>query len=261
VQDNLSHKPTGRGLLFGVAFTLLLSGCAAHRGHQPELNEADGLKVAQPPLFLSGPAALLLTNADDYTAQLTVSQTNGLAEPLTGKLFQKEGQLLFVPSTDSPTSRGGWGGSFRFLCNAKEGGGLVISERLRGFATWTAPAQYRGVSQAGPVTIDQVDNQPCVVQSFTVTAGDSRPVEARVWRTEGGAGPPARITCAESEAGSALIVQLTDLNPDPLSPELFEPPAGAVKFESAAAMVRELMRKAPVLPYSHTESSGGRRRR
>jgi hypothetical protein len=251
---------TARLLLGGLL--LILAGCSTGHHHQKaDLDPAEGLKAAEPPAFLRGPSAMLLTNADDFTARVTVSQPNGSAEVLTGTLFQKEGQLLFVPSTETAPARSGWVGTFRFLCSPSENKGWVISERLRGYAAWTSGVRYTGSTPVGALTTEQIEGQTCLVQDVRITGTDDQAVQARVWRPQDAPGPPIRITFAESSTTPGLAVQLADINPDPLTPELFTPPPEDVRFDSTAAMVRELTRKVPVLPYTHSSWGGAGYRR
>src|SRR5215468_10097422 len=49
-----------------ILFGLLIAGCAHHK----EFSGAEQRILATPPAFLTGPMALLLTNADSYNAQI-----------------------------------------------------------------------------------------------------------------------------------------------------------------------------------------------
>jgi hypothetical protein len=240
------------------------AGCASARHHQgPPLDAAEGRNAAQPPFFLVGPAGVLLTNAQDFTARLMVAGTNSLTTNTVGNLFQQEGILLFVPRSEESTGASAWTGSFRFLWDPRRNSGYVISERLHGYASAASPNHYTAPSfqtPVGPPVVEQIDGQPCVRDEVSINSSNGQAARFRVWRGEEPAGPPLRIVSTGDSGSSELNVQLSDINLDALSPELFSLPTDFARFASTEAMVHQLMRKAPVLPYSHSEGSSRRRR-
>src|SRR5260370_38139538 len=63
VKPKLSKTNVAR--IASALFGLLIAGCAHHR----EFSGTEPRALATPPAFLTGPMALLLTNANSYTAQ------------------------------------------------------------------------------------------------------------------------------------------------------------------------------------------------
>src|SRR5207245_9033610 len=86
---------TGSVLLFLVLASLLISGCHTSR---TDLEAASGLEPL-PPAFLSGPAGLLLTNVERFSAHVVL--TSDSPEPqqngTSGELVGRAGTLLVVP--------------------------------------------------------------------------------------------------------------------------------------------------------------------
>ena len=73
----------------------LLAGCAS--GWKVFYRAGD----ETPPVFLTGPAAVLLTNVEGFSAKLTVSMpgADGGRRAMTGDLLGRQGALVFQPSS------------------------------------------------------------------------------------------------------------------------------------------------------------------
>ena len=65
-------------------------------------------------------------------------------------------------------------------------------------------------------------------------------------------GVALEIKSRESEEGTVL---LTQFNPERLAPDLFAIPPGFVAYPSVEAMVREVLRKPRIMPYSNGSTS------
>jgi hypothetical protein len=256
----------GRYWIWGATLAAVcVVGCSSPRPHRHgamPLDAEQGRAAAQPPSFLAGPAALLLTNAQDYTAQLVLSSSNGAVTNAAGALFQKEGHLLFVPRSEELLERNTWAGSFRFLWDASRNSGYIISEPLHGYAAVEPAVHYSILAAQPPVgspVSDQVDGQPCWMEEVNVHSSAGENTRFRRWRPEALATPPVRVLETSQGSAPGYTLQLSEVNVDALSPELFSLPAGFTRYDSAEAMVRQLMRKTPVLPYTHSEGTRQRR--
>ena len=227
-----------------------MAGCAPalHQGGTD--SRALAISAAQPPSFLTGLPSVLLTNAADYRAHLVAVQAGQTGKRLSGTLFQQTGWLLFVPGVEGSRRQTNSEGSFRFLWDVNGRRGYALSEALQGFAPLRAnDAEGAPVFHAvlGESASARIGERDCTVEEFAV---QSRGEESRirVWRSDEATEPPVRIR--SSGRGVDLTLELSELEVERLSPELFSVPPRFSKYEDAAAMVRELLRKPPVLPYS-----------
>jgi hypothetical protein len=240
----------------GTVVAFLAVSCATSKPGPAPMLAAEGVRASQPPTFLVGPVSVLLTNAQDFAARVVVTGGNGLDTITAGNLFQKEGVLLYVPNVEEPNRPNPWTGSFRFVWEVAQSRGYIMSERLHGYALMGSPVHYATpVSQpeTSPTVVEQIDEQPCVMREVKLSSSSGTVTTLRVWRPEALDAPPLRIVSEADHSTPSFRVQLANLNPDPLSQELFTPPAGFVRYGSPEAMIRELMRKEPVLPYSSSE--------
>ncbi len=245
-----------------MAVALWVSGCAAMPHETGSLDVGEGRLAAQPPRFLTGPVSVVLTNTQDYTARVVVSGTNGVGTIAAGNLFQKDGVLLFVPGSEELTPQRTWKGSFRFLCDPGRNIGYVISEPLRGFTAFDLAGPY-AVSDVLPLTtaptVSQIDRPQGLQEEIRIRSPGGETAHLRAWRPEETTGPPLQVTSEATADSPAFTVRLSEVNLDPLSPEIFSVPPGFARYETSDGMVRALMRKAPVLPYSHSEEPRRRR--
>lgn len=234
------------GLMVGLA-----AGCASSRNQDPSNPRVQGLKATRPPVVVTGPMSLLLTNTADYRARVTIAQTNGVAEPLVGNLFQQEGWLLFVPvANPSPSDR--WSGRFRFLWDTKLRRGFILSESLQGYAEVRRPLDPARIEMETPVEyprperIGEREGTPHVVR--VEMGGAER--RYRVWRSEEPTAPPLRIATVDVQPG--LIVTLDELEVERLAPDLFLIPPTYARYPDPESMIKEQTRKVHPLPYSHS---------
>ena len=249
LRQRFNHR-AAEWLLAGIV-AVFASGCASSQSLDSSISRAQGLKATRPPVLLNGPISLLLTNAADYRARVTVTQTNGVAEPFSGNIFQQEGWLLFVPMANaSPSDR--WAGRFRFLWDTKRRRGFVLSESLQGYAEIRAPMDPARIEMETPAEYprpERIGERECTphVVRRELTGAERR---FRVWRSDEAAEPPIRIATMEARPG--LIVTLEDLEVERLAPDLFLIPPTYVRYPDPESMIKEQTRKVHPLPYSHS---------
>ena len=187
-----------------------------------------------PPVFLSGPAVVLLTNAAGFSARVefeTGSSTGG-ARKLSGRLFGRGTHLMFAP-LNSDTS---------FLWDARQGGGQVLNGPMQGYAPIGPFAQpaggVAGLEMAGS---ERVNGEECRKKEVTLASPDGATNRFAVWQPETGEGPPVRIVSEEADARWTL--DLFEVEPARLGDDFFSPPEGFTRYPSAAAMLDELMQR------------------
>src|SRR5947209_18561606 len=121
-----------------VANGLLSRGCANAR---KAARRENFLRVVMPtpPVFLSGPASILLTNAG-YGAHLEVQAHNRFDtdRSSSGQLLCRGTKLLYAPESDETADSQRERGGYLFIWDVAENSGYVLSEALQGYAPVSA---------------------------------------------------------------------------------------------------------------------------
>ncbi len=83
----------------------LLSGCFS----SSDSKNISGIAVeALPPVFLTGPAAAVLTNAGAFSAHVVMSNHLRMPKTVSGELFARAGKLLFAAEPGGKVWRSFW---------------------------------------------------------------------------------------------------------------------------------------------------------
>src|SRR5262249_9117706 len=125
-----------------ILFGLLIAGCAHHK----EFSGAEQRILATPPAFLTGPMALLLTNADSYNAQIVFQTPTawGSTQAIRGDLTSAGSKLAFQPELP-PASRKNTQGTMVFVWDTAQGSGYVLNNALQGYAPYSGNVQFTNV--------------------------------------------------------------------------------------------------------------------
>ena len=89
-----------------------------------------------------------------------------------------------------------------------------------------------------PAAPEKVAGHPCQPAEATVAASDGSATVLRLWRATDLKGLPVRITCAAN--GTPLTLTLSKVRLEALPDDLFLPPNGFTKYDSAKALMNEL---------------------
>jgi hypothetical protein len=184
---------------------------------------------------------LLLTNTDDFSAHIVLSDNIGGAQA-SGNIFGQGARLLLVPTSDAPTLQSGWAGVFRFLWDTGQGNGFVISEVLHGYAPLTAPIHYVNITWATQIPVgpqQTVHEQRCEPQNVEVTGSDGSVAPLRVCRADDLNGFPVQIVPIAGT--NTLTLELSQVRLEAQPAELFNPPEGFTRYSSGEAMVHDLV--------------------
>ena len=226
-----------------LLIAILVAGCA----HSPrDGNRAAGFEAIpapMPPLFLNGPMALLLTNAEGFRAQVVL--TGGAAtqaKPLAvGELMGRGGKLLFAPAVGSAASKKAHAGDSAFIWDVKANRGWVLNDPLQGYAPVSSHRYYTnlaaGAIQANPAP-ERIAGHRCARAEVTVTANDGAATAFQVWRAEDLNGLPLRITSVVNDV--PITLTFSTIRREQVPDDLFQPPNGFTKYESPEAMMTEL---------------------
>jgi len=210
---------------------MLSAGCAGPRHSSSRSNPLEESFVLPP--FLTGPVAVLLTNAHDFSARMVVElpSFSSKKRTITGNLLAQGNHLLFAPSA----------GDRSFVWDAAQNSGYILSEALQGFAPIIASVQITNVMEnvglAGPV-LESVNGRPCHRTEAVVSSSDGSKAKFRVWRAVDADGFPARIKSLDGI--TQLSMDFFDTRREVLAQKLFLPPDGFTKYASATTMRDEL---------------------
>jgi len=125
-----------------ILFGMLMAGCVHHK----EFTGAEQRILATPPTFLTGPMALLLTNASSYNAQI-VFQTRtawGSTQSVRGDLTSAGSKLAFQPEL-TEAARKNTQGKMVYVWDTAQGSGYALNDALQGYAPYSGNVQFTNV--------------------------------------------------------------------------------------------------------------------
>lgn len=222
-----------------VAF--LISGCSSSDDRIERVS--DRYRTPTIPSFLTGPASVLLTNLDGFSAEL-VMETPGAGDKsrvTTGELLGRGGKLLFAPASKAKPKKNRAGG-FLFIWDVASNTGIVLSEALQGYAPVASTARFTGISSLpsrANLPPDRIDGHPCSQEDAAVSLGDGSISGFHLWRATDAKGIPARLTPLHSSDNYSINLSKIELRPP--AQALFEPPEGFTRYESLDAMMSEIV--------------------
>jgi hypothetical protein len=212
-----------------------------------------------PPAFLSGPAAVLLTNLDGYSGTVTASmpQPGGEQRPVSGDLLEREGRLIFQPFTGVKGKHARSEGGLFFIWHTDRETGFVLSDPLQAYAPVVSRVKVTNIVWNTSGAIEgQANGHPCRRVEATVQSDDGSSDRYYVWEAEDAKRVPVRIEAAGGTKG--LSLNFTSVRMELPVPELFFPPDGFTKYESPTALMNELIvRQSAYVKGQNTVSSEG----
>jgi hypothetical protein len=200
-----------------------------------------GVSTPQPPPFLAGPMAVLLTNAGGFSARVTVESefSPGPEGPKSGQLLCRGSKLLFAPEVKQGGKKDSRLGGFLFSWDVAAGRGYVLSEPLQGYAPGASTLQATNIVRRPIQGAPQIlDGHLCVPEEVTLEASDGLAATFQVWAAKDLKGLPVRITPAPNS--SLPTVSLSNIRLELPAEDLFAPPDGFTKYNSPENMVDEL---------------------
>jgi hypothetical protein len=231
-----SRARLGGFVLGAAAFVLLAAGCA-HK------DRAANLIPPPLPIFLTGPAAAILSNANAFAANVVMESgpSGSAAGTLSGQLAGSGTKLFFAPDYSSPAGKRLRAGGFNFIWDMSEGRGWLLSDSLQGYSPISSPFRSATVTnQPAGTPLERADGHTCQQAQVTVTSEQGSTAVFQVWRATDLKGFPVRLS-----DGHRLTLTLSRIRLDPLSAKLFQPPEGFVPYVSPEAMMAEMaMRQA-----------------
>jgi hypothetical protein len=239
---------------FIMVLALLTGGCAHEsRREEPVPGVGQGV-LPGPPVFLTGPAVMLLTNAGGFTARVDMSSVPaGQPRPLSGQLVARGSRFFFEPGLKS---RGpARAGQFSFIWDAASNKGYILSEALQGCAPIASAVWFTNlVVQDAPTAAGKVAGYRVEQSTVVVAASDGKLSRFGVSRARDLGGLAVRINSIGDPAPFTVTLSQIRLE---LPPEMaFLPPDGFTRYESEEAMMNELVSRQQSLRYGGREGSG-----
>lgn len=216
-------------LLLGLG---LVVGCSSSKRTRFELPEE--AVIAQPPAFLTGPAAVLLTNLNAFSARVSIVEpgATGSAGTNSGRVLSQNGQLIYAPTDSDKT----------YIWDVQKRSGYILSEALQGYAPFSSTVEVTNVltlsQTAGPAGQTVNGHPGHEVQMALLVRGGLTNLFS-VWRATDLGGFPAQIKTMGAPAEFTL--NFSEVRPENLSPKLFLPPEGFSKYANAQAIASELL--------------------
>lgn len=228
---------------------VVMAGCASKPGESYHAGDET------PPDFLTGPAVVLLTNLDGYSAHLIASipKPDGANRVVAGDLLQREGRLIFQPAATAKGKKTRMAGGTFFVWDASAASGYVLSDPLQGYAPVSTNVTVTNiVVNTGAAAEEVVSGHPCRRVEVVVQSNDGTATRFLVWQAEDAKHFPLKIQSASSLRPETL--EFSDLRLELPDPELFSPPEGFTKYASAVALMNELIVRQTTLAthFNHT---------
>jgi len=228
-----------------LAFGLAVAGCASEKSKEAALAH---MGDESPPDFLVGPASVALTNFDGFSATVvSTASEDAVQRTYSGQILEREGRLLFQPMTTAKTKKGKIiRGGMIFIWEPGLNRGEVVSEALQGYAPLAPAVRIAGVAPGSMTGVPEpINGRPCHRVESTVTLSDGSLARVTEWRADDLGRVPVRV---RSEQGGHLVtLDLTDIRLELPNPELFVPPTEFTRYDSALALINELLiREAPL---------------
>ena len=224
----------------GVALSLLAAGCSSeHRA----MREGLFIRVVTPvpPAFLTGPAALLLTNWASFSARLEVqSETSlGSQKSSSGQLLGRGAQLIYAPDPDTTPEARQQPGGYSFIWDVAHGRGYVLSEALQAYAPISAELRVTNLQTVAASTPAQrVAGHPCESSMVTAQSPDSVPTVFEVARALDLHHFP--LVIRKQGKDSPEILSFSKVLFVPVDEGVFSPPDGFTPYPNPQAMADEL---------------------
>ena len=251
-QRRLAH--TAPGVLFLLTLSLLVAGCA--HTSRSEL-EAGGAFAPLPPVFLTGPAGVLLTNAEGFSAHVVMKsdslepQQNGTS----GELLCRGAKLLFAPDPGKQNKKYSRGG-FSFIWDVATGHGTVLSEALQAYAPVSVNASSTNlITHPAGAASEAAGGHAGEVEEDIVELTDGSRAVFRVVRAADLKRFPVHLSSVSNMPPFTLSFSKIRLVSPPT--DLFVPPNGFTKYESAEAMMTELVMRQHNLRRGRSGGSSG----
>lgn len=234
-------RPSFAGLLRVCLLCLLALFAAGCSGTQAARRGLSRIVTPLPPPFLTGPAAVLLTNTSGFSAraEIQAQSSTGNQSSSSGELLGRGGKLLYAPRGEEISSAQQPRGGYIFIWDVAEGRGYVLSDALQGYAPVASRLQLTNIETSpSNVGAQRIANHPCESVKIVARAAEGPSAAFDVFRAMDLNGFPVRIE--SSTNATQFVLNLSKIRLEAPSAEVFSPPEGFTKYATPEAMADEL---------------------
>jgi hypothetical protein len=221
-----------------LALALLAGGCSQpdRRGNYASAR-GEELVLPQPPVFLTGPAGVMLTNSPGFSAWVRASGPAGPLRSGSGQLVAQGGKFFFEPAEGA--GKHARAGGFSFIWDATTNRGYILSEALQGYAPIASSVRYTNLTfTSAPTKVEKIEGHPIEQTTLVVDGSDGRQSRFAVSRARDLAGLPIRIALTGDPA--PYDITLSQIQMEKPQAKLFLPPDGFMEYPSEEAMMTVL---------------------
>ncbi len=227
---NMRWLSQGLALLCAAGLALLAPGCSHSKKPEEYIGRAPIIPVPPVPVFLNGPAALLLTNVNGFTAHVLLETMSDSPQRniVSGQLMGRDGKLFFAPDPNPAADK--WSRRVEdtsFIWNVAEHSGYLLNGPMQSYAPISSSTFYTKVV-VNPATPGEV----------TIVADNGSEAALRVQGAASAKSLPSRITSGTNSPPMVLNISKVQLKLPPQ--DVFTPPAEFTKYPSGEAMMEEL---------------------
>ena len=240
-----------------VLVGILAAGCAHNRKGG---SAGEGFFMPSVPVFLSGPASVLLTNGGGYSAHLVLTTGTSMGRPdvVAGELLSRDSMLLFAQDKQTTEKRARSAG-ISFIWDVKENHGYMLSEAMQGYAPLGFSVRYTNIlARAGGSEPERIEGHRCTEEDVTVSSTEGAAAQIQAWRVADLKGIALRIVLTSKPVPGTL--SLSKLRPEAPPAVIFKPPESFTRYENADLMMSELtvrqhnLKKRPAEEWSDQET-------
>jgi hypothetical protein len=228
-------KTSCSAALFCLA-AAFICGCASrHAG--PVYHAGD----ENPPDFLVGPVAAVLTNLNGFSAHVTVttSSPEGATTAKSGDLLGRDGRLIFQPALAIKGKRARQEGGLFFIWDETKQSGYVLSEALQGYAPIKSDTGTGQLSINKVGIQEDVNGHPCHRYEAFVTLDNGLKARLTLWQADDAGHFPVRIESVN--APNHMTLDFSDIHLEYPDQKLFLLPDGFIAYASSVALMNELI--------------------
>jgi len=218
-------------------------GCASrHAG--PVYHAGD----ENPPDFLVGPVAVVLTNLNGFSAHITstIASPEGPGRAQSGELLGRDGKLIFQPTLHVKGKRARAEGGLFFIWDETKHSGYVLSEALQAYAPLKSDA-----GTASQLTITKegieatINGHPCHQCRAVVALDNGTDAHLVLWQADDLRHFPVRIEGVKGP--DHVTLDFSEIRQEAPGQELFLPPDGFTAYASSIALMNELIVRDSIL--------------
>jgi hypothetical protein len=196
-----------------------------------------------PPPFLSGPVAEVLTNFNGFSGHVSASfDSDGQPRNKSGDLLGREGRLIFQPTLLIKGKRARTEGGLYFLADQNRHTGYILSEALQGYAPiqlspGIALPDIESMPKDGPP--EDVNGHPTHRRAMDVSLDAGQIGHLTLWQADDLRHFPVRIQWIAPS--NSVTVNFSEVRVEYPQQELFRPPDGFTTYPTPVALMNELM--------------------